>query len=392
MHFSLSQILDYSIFINPHLLLINLLFTIFICSFIVQIFYWCFLFSKLANYKSTFKSIQGEVRNEKPISIVICARNEANNLEKNLPRILNQNYRSFEVIVVNDNSNDTTYDVLLKYKKIYFNLCIINLDSKPIGMVGKKFPLKIGIESSKYATLLLTDADCCPNSSEWLFCMQSRITETTKIVLGYGPYANYPTLLNRFIRFETVYTAIQYFSFALAKLPYMGVGRNLAYEKGLFTKSSGFEKHSHIASGDDDLFINEVANGDNVDVMLERESFVYSEPKITWRDYYHQKNRHLSTATSYQLKYQILLGLLSASHFFFYVTGIILFALNFNIIFLGTLFVVRYIVLVYYYAPILKRFQEKRLLLWIPVLDSMYILYYFTFTPILFFRNTIQWK
>ena len=126
--------------------------------------------------------------------------------------------------------------------------------------------------------------------------------------------------------------------------------------------------------------------------MLERESFVYSEPKITWRDYYHQKNRHLSTATSYQLKYQILLGLLSASHFFFYVTGIILFALNFNIIFLGTLFVVRYIVLVYYYAPILKRFQEKRLLLWIPVLDSMYILYYFTFTPILFFRNTIQWK
>ncbi len=105
-------------------------------------------------------------------------------------------------------------------------------------MVGKKFPLKIGIESSRYAALLLTDADCCPSSSEWLYCMQRRITDSKKIVLGYGPYNIYPTLLNRFIRFETVYTAIQYFSFALAKLPYMGVGRNLAYSKELFTASN----------------------------------------------------------------------------------------------------------------------------------------------------------
>jgi biofilm PGA synthesis N-glycosyltransferase PgaC len=392
MHFSLSQVSNFSTFIIHHSPFIIITLALFICSFIVQLIYWCFLFSKLANFKSPPKSTQTESRKEQPVSIIICARNEAKNLEKNLPRILNQNYRLFEVVVVNDNSNDTTHDVLLKYKNIYSNLQIINLDAKPPGMVGKKFPLKIGIESSKYATLLLTDADCCPSSSEWLFCMQSRIIDTTKIVLGYGPYTIYPTLLNRFIRFETVYTAIQYFSFALAKLPYMGVGRNLAYRKELFTDSNGFEKHKHIASGDDDLFINEVANGENVNIVLEKESFVYSEPKMTWRDYYRQKTRHLSTATSYQLKHQILLGLLSASHFLFYVTGTTLFVLNFNVIFLGTLFVLRCIVLVYYYGIILKRFQEKRLLLWIPILDFMYVLYYIIFIPILFFRKTIQWK
>ena len=392
MHFSLSQISNPTSFIIHQSPFITILLAIFICSFIVQLIYWCFLFSKLANFKSLPKKPQIVNRNEKPVSIIICARNEAKNLEKNLPRILNQNYRLFEVVVVNDNSNDTTYDVLLKYKKIYSNLQIINLDAKPLGMVGKKFPLKIGIESSKYATLLLTDADCSPSSSEWLFCMQSRITDTTKIVLGYGPYTIYPTLLNRFIRFETVYTAIQYFSFALVKLPYMGVGRNLAYRKELFVESNGFEKHKHIASGDDDLFISEVANGGNVNIVLEKESFVYSEPKMTWRDYYRQKTRHLSTATSYQVKHQILLGLLSASHFLFYVTGITLFVLNFNVIFLGTLFVIRYIVLVYYYEQILKRFQEKGLLLWIPILDFMFTMYYISFTPILFFRKTIQWK
>ncbi len=391
MHFNLSQNSDFILLLIPQSFFFTFLLGLFIFSFIVQLVYWCFLFSKLINFKAPPKSTQIESRNEKPVSIIICARNEAENLEKNLPRILNQNYRSFEVVVVNDNSEDTTYDILLKYEKIYSNLQVINLKTKPLGVVGKKFPLKIGIESSKYATLLLTDADCCPSSSEWLFCMQSRITDTTKIVLGYGPYTTYPTLLNRFIRFETVYTAIQYFSFALAKLPYMGVGRNLAYQKELFTESSGFERHKHIASGDDDLFINEVANGANVNIVLEKESFVYSEPKMTWRDYYRQKTRHLSTATSYQLKHQILLGLLSASHFLFYVTGITLYVLGFNIMF-GTLFGIRYIVLVYYYGKILKRFQEKRLLLWIPILDFMYILYYITFTPILFFRKTIQWK
>lgn len=391
MHFSLSQNFHSTLLITPYSTLITLLIFLFVFSFIIQLIYWCFLFSKLANFKSLPQKTQNGERKEQSVSIIICARNEAENLEKNLPRILNQNYRSFEVVVVNDNSNDNTYNVLLKCKKLYSNLQVINLDAKPLGMVGKKFPLKIGIESSKYATLLLTDADCCPSSSEWLFCMQSRITDTKKIVLGYGPYTVYPTLLNRFIRFETVYTAIQYFSFALAKLPYMGVGRNLAYQKELFTKSNGFEKHQHIASGDDDLFINEVANGENVNIVLEKESFVYSEPKTTWRDYYRQKTRHLSTATSYQLKHKFLLGLLSASHFLFYVAGGILFVLGFNVMF-GMLFGIRYVMLVFYYGKILKRFQEKRLLQWIPILDFMYILYYIAFTPILFFRKTIQWK
>jgi biofilm PGA synthesis N-glycosyltransferase PgaC len=392
MHFNLSQTLSFTSLLASHSPLLTLLLLLFVTSFIVQLIYWCFLFSKLANFKPLPRIDRIVTRNEQPVSIIICAHNEAQNLEKNLPRILNQNYRLFEVIVVNDNSADSTYDVLIKYKKKYSNLQIINLDAKPLGMVGKKFPLKIGIESSRYAALLLTDADCCPSSSEWLYCMQRRITDSKKIVLGYGPYNIYPTLLNRFIRFETVYTAIQYFSFALAKLPYMGVGRNLAYSKELFTASNGFEKHQHLASGDDDLFINEVANGENVNILLEKDSFVYSEPKNTWRDYYRQKTRHLSTATSYQLKHQLLLGILSVSHFLFYVTGITLFVLNFNVIFLGMLFVIRSVVLFYYYARILKRFQERRLLLWIPVLDFMFILYYITFIPILFFRKTIQWK
>ncbi len=365
---------------------------LFIFAAVVQFCYWVFLFSRLAFYKTPTKYLQKIEREEQPVSIIICARNEAENLEKNLPRILNQNYRLFEVIVVNDNSTDNTEHVLLKYIKKYNNLRAINAGIKPSGMVGKKFPLKIGIESSKFDTLLLTDADCSPASLDWLFCMQRRITDTTEIALGYGPYAAQPNLLNRFVRFETIYTAIQYFSFALAGESYMGVGRNLAYRKKLFSKTDGFEKHKHIASGDDDLFINEAATRENVDIVLEKETFVFSEAKTTWRDYYRQKTRHLSTARSYRLRHQILLGLLSFSHFFFYIGGIMLIILKFSIIFVGTVFVGRLLLLQFFYAHILKRFHNQTLLAWVPILDAMYILYYVTFTPNLFTGKKITWK
>jgi len=369
-----------------------LVLSLFIFSFIVQLCYWCFLFSRLAFYKNPTIHLHNNKNAGQPVSIIICAHNEAENLKNNLPRILNQNYRSFEVVVVDDNSTDKTYDILLRYKEKYSNLQVIRSDTKPEGMVGKKFPLKIGIESSKYATLLLTDADCCPSSSEWLFCMQRRITDTTTIALGYGPYAPHSNLLNRFIRFETVYTAIQYFSFALAGEPYMGVGRNLAYRKSLFAKTDGFEKHKHIASGDDDLFISEAANRGNVDIVLEKETFVFSEAKNTWREYYRQKTRHLSTATSYQFKHQALLGLLSFSHFTFYASFLILFILNYNLICLGTLFALRLIILQFFYALLLQRFQDKTLLPWVPILDFMYIFYYITFTPNLLIGKKVQWK
>ena len=368
----------------------QIIFYIFIISTIIQLIYWIFLFSKLAFHKSTTYNLQ---KKQEPVSIIICAHNEAENLEKNLPRILNQNYRSYEVIVVNDNSTDETHSIVFKYMKKYSNLCLVNSKPKAVGEVGKKFPLREGIESSKYQTLLLTDADCCPASVEWLSLMQNRLSNKVEIVLGYSPYYETQSkILNRFIRFEAIYTAIQYLSFALVGEPYMGVGRNLAYRKHLFFKVGGFDKHKHIASGDDDLFINEVANRENVGIVLDKKAFVYSNPKTTWRSYFKQKTRHLSTAGSYQLKHKVLLGLLSLSHFLHYAGGVILIILKFSIIFVGMVFVLRMSVILFYYARLLNKFQDHSLLKWIPFLDTLYILYYVVFAPFLIIGKTVKWK
>jgi poly-beta-1,6-N-acetyl-D-glucosamine synthase len=370
-------------------LIVPFLFTIFIAATAIQLCYWLFVFSKLAFFKTKpFPPKKSEI----PVSIIICAHNEAHNLEKNLPRILNQNYRSYEVIVVDDNSNDTTHNILLKYHIENTNLCSLKVVNKPKGS-GKKFALSKGIEAAKNDVLLLTDADCIPDSPNWISEMVEPLNDSVKIVLGYAPYFKAKGFLNKLIRYETTLAATQYFSFALMGQPYMGVGRNLLYSKSLYQKAGGFKKHDHLLSGDDDLFVNEIATSENVGITLKKSSHVYSAPKKSWKAFYRQKARHLTTGKHYKLKHKVLLGLYSLSHFLHYAAGISLIILDFSTIFaVGIIYLMRISVVLLLCRPILKKLQDKSLLKWYPILDAFFVLYYLIFSPKLMKGNTDQWK
>jgi len=217
---------------------------------------------------------------------VICARDEASNLAVNLPGVLVQNYRStHEVLLVNDNSQDETKYLLEGLHKQFRQLNVIELKQEAKLIPGKKSPLPMGIKASKYEVVLLTDADCIPASKEWLKNMQDNFTGQKEIGLGYGAVAKAKGLLNRIIRADVFMIALRYFSFALAGMPYMGTGRNLAYRKSLFFRNKGFANHNHILSGDDDLFVNETATKNNVAIEISKPSFTYTAaPKnfSTW--------------------------------------------------------------------------------------------------------------
>lgn len=367
-----------------------IIFLLFVGATIVQLVFWLFLFTKLAFYrpeKVTYK--KGEIE-EKPVSVIICARNEAENLKKNLPKILSQNYGFYEIIVVNDNSSDETEAVLLHFKSKTRILRSINLKSG--SPPGKKTALTRGITAANHDVLLLTDADCCPESPNWIFQMQSTIAEEAEIGLGFSPYYKDKGLLNKFIRFETAYTAIQYLSFALAGSPYMGVGRNLIYKKSLFLLNDGFRKHKHIASGDDDLFVNDAATGNNTRIIISPGSFVYSNPKTTWAGYYHQKSRHFTTGNAYKLKHKILLGLLSASHTLHYLLGLILLfdpTLRYYVI---EIYLVRILVVSTIYSRNFKLLNQELSIPWAPVLDAVYVLFYLIFAPVLLIGKKEKWK
>ena len=355
---------------------------------IIQLCYLWILFRRVAFYKATPKQ-QSQTH---PVSVIVCCRDDAASLARNLPGILVQKYpTTHEVIVVNHNSQDETRYLLDEFKKTFKQLNPVNLEHEAKGIPGKKYPLSIGIKEAKHETLLLTDADCVPASEFWLNKMQDGYRADTEIVLGYGAYHKKKGLLNKVIRFETFHSAIQYLSYAMAGIPYMGVGRNLSYKREVFLRNKGFSSLNHTPGGDDDLFINQVANKKNTEVVIDPESFTLSEPKKTWGDWFRQKNRHFTTAKYYKPKHKLLLGLYTSSLFLFYPLFIASFFVTSWQLTVGV-FALRFLSQAYVYYKCMQRLDEKDLwpLWWL--LDLWMILFYCIFAPALWKKPKTSWN
>lgn len=366
----------------------SIVFCVFCAVIGIQLLYYCFFFLRLAFYKQKEKSIISQ----QPVSIVVCAKNEAANLAKNLPGILYQDYKTtHEIIVVNDNSEDESKYVIDEYKKEFKNLNVIELVQEAKLINGKKFPLSMGIKSSKYETLLLTDADCVPASEYWISHMQNGYENGIEIVLGYGAYNKTAGVLNKLIRFETFHTALQYFSYALAGLPYMGVGRNLSYKKDVFNRNKGFSSINHLPSGDDDLFINKVATKYNTAIVIDKEAHTLSEAKKTFGDWMKQKNRHYTTAKYYKPKFKFLLGLYNASFFLMY--PLFIFCLLFCVWWWALIpFGARLLVQAIVYTKTMKKLNEQDLAPWFWLLDIWMFIYQILFIPALFKKHKSSWN
>lgn len=361
------------------------------CAFfaLVQLIYTWAIFGKLAFYKVT----PAVVKQEKPVSIIIAARNEVENLQRNLPAILEQDYAQFEVVVVNDCSWDESQALLEELQQQYKHLKVSQLIEQEKYPTGKKFALTIGIKAAAYDNLLFTDADCVPASNQWLRLMQSRFTTGKEIVLGFSPYVKYGGFLNLYIRFETLMTAMFYLSLSLMKNTFMGVGRNLAYNRELFFKHKGFASHNHIMSGDDDLFINQAATASNVAIELSPESFVYTEPKKDFAAFSRQKSRHLTTGKYYKRKHKMLLGFFYSSHLMFYATlaaALILNPMLWPI--MASIYGLRLISQVIVYFNAANKLKCTSVVWALPILDFVYLIYIFTFgTKGLFTRKRKAW-
>jgi cellulose synthase/poly-beta-1,6-N-acetylglucosamine synthase-like glycosyltransferase len=287
---------------TAHLILLAL----FVLMVLIQIWYWLRYYRLPGSAEASATAATGKLP---PLSVVICARNEGENLARFLPEVLEQDYPSYEVVVVNDCSEDNTDDVLGIMMKRYKHLRVSMIQKDPGFNHTKKLAMLIGIKAAKHELLVFTDADCRPVSVNWLREVAAAGNEKTDIIIGYGGYMPEQGLLNRYIRYETMFTGMQYFGMAMAGTPYMGVGRNLAYRKSFFFEKGGFGPHNHIMSGDDDLFVNRNATADNCSLMLSHESFTLSVAQKSPGAWAKQKRRHLSTAVYYRGRDKIRLFL-----------------------------------------------------------------------------------
>lgn len=259
------------------------------------------------------------------VSVLVCAHNEAYNLSAYLYALLSQDYPTYEVIVVDDGSEDKTREVIESYMVQDKRLRITFVPKEARVRSTKKLALTLAAKAAQYDYLLLTDADCTPESTHWISEMMKGFGLNTKeIVLGFGAYFCEKGFVNRLVRYDTLFNGLHYLSAAAHGHPYMGVGRNLAYKKELFFKTGGFKKMMNNRAGDDDLFVNHVANRKNTAVVTSRDSITWSPAKTTMRDWWLQKRRHLSVSHDYRFGTKIRLALEPMSRGLFYLLVIAL--------------------------------------------------------------------
>ena len=308
-----------------------ILFAILTLSLFIQLgFYFIPYTAILRRVRSIKKGNVAHTVEQPPVSVIICARNEGENLRRFLPLVLEQDYLDYEVIIVNDGSCDDTENIIKDLQKIYHNLYITNIPQETRIISHKKLAITVGVKAAKNEILLFTDADCRPLTSNWIKTMVRNFDNQTEFVLGHGNYYREKGFISSLISYDTLTIAMQYMGFALLGHPYMGVGRNMAYRRSTFFRLKGFAGFLHIASGDDDLLINAFGKKHNTRIEPSCEAETLSLPQNTFRDWYYQKLRHLSTVDVYKSGSKMWIGLEPLSRGLFYLTTLLLVILGYN--------------------------------------------------------------
>lgn len=383
--------------INYKRMIIEILWIVFFVGLAIQLFYILILFGRLSFFH---RPNQGPDTSEKEgVTVLIAAHNERTNLKKLIPILFEQDYPNFEVMVVNDRSYDGTKRILEKLMEVYPKLRTVTVGYTPGHVTSKKYALTLGIKVAKNDVLLLTDADCWPVSEKWISLMTAPVRSGGKIFsLGFSQYDSKGSFLNKWIQFETLWTGIQYISFALWNAPFMGVGRNLCYRRSFFMDKKAFKGLWQIECGDDDLFVNLYANGKNTAVVVNPESITLSEPKTTWKTYFTQKKRHFHAGKYYKGKNKLKVGWYAFSHLIFWVSGVsLLIFLGINkqwehlLLVLGII-VVRSILITTVFRSARKKLEGKVQVFWSAFFDVVYIGYFWVLGAFGYKSRKVRWK
>lgn len=333
-----------------------------------------------------------------PVSVIICARNERENLAAFLPIVLSQRYtngqgwKAYEVIVVNDNSTDDSAEVLHALTVHYENLRIIHLNEETERKFpGKKQPLYHGVAAARHRHLLFTDADCEPASEHWLEMMTAPLREGKSIVAGFGDYRIHPGVLNAFVRWETMHTWLQYSSYTRAGEPYMAVGRNLACNKSTFEAAQMHPVWGVVPSGDDDLLVSTQGDSVNTVVVDHPNSFTYTEAPTNWKDWKHQKGRHLSTGKYYSFRVKAFLSGYAISHTLTWLCFLLLLCTGEWEMPLVLMFL-RCTLYWSLWLRMARKLKQKKLARWFLLCDIGWMIYNFAFSPYIAWKNKQQWK
>ena len=252
------------------------------------------------------KSLSPESHSHRDYTIIVCLHNEASRVDGLVQALLDQTPPPPEILLIDDGSTDETMSLLQKWKE---KSAFVNVIGLTTGGKGKKAPLEIAIKAARFPILLCTDADCIPEIKGWASTMVNDVDTKYDLKIGISLPMHTSGLLGRLQMFESTRIAQNYIGMAESGYPYMGVGRNIAFTKSCWEKVGGFQGHMDLASGDDDLFVQDVSEaGMRIGTEARREGQSHSVWPHTWRGWTRQMRRHLTTGPRYKA---LLMSILS---------------------------------------------------------------------------------
>ena len=363
----------------------QILLSLLMMACLIQLGYFWIFFSRISFFRK-----KNTTSDQPPVSIVLVANNQYEFLQTNLPALLEQEYPDFEVVVVNDNSDDGTEDLLKELSHQHNNLQSIVLKQSLNWFKGRKFPLSLGIKSAKNDFILFTDPACKPISDQWISEIISSYDGQTEIVLGYASWQT-TSVFNRFYRFVAFYDALFYFSMALSGIPFKGIGKNLSYKRGLFYKHKGFSSHYTISAGEDEIFVNKAAKKQNTSICIHEAGKVISEKNTSFLNWLNLERSRLKIRRFFKPAHRVMISLYSASVFIFYTSFAFLLIAGFHWLVPVSVFALRLISQTIIFAFTQKKLSEKKLLLLSPFFEIFILLIDFFIWINLLFSRKYKW-
>lgn len=362
-----------------------ILLTVLAVATLIQLLYYWIFFSRMA-----YSGKQSGNTGKPPVSIVLTVSNQYLALRDNLPAIMEQDYPDYEVVIVNDNSDDDTSELLESFTKKHKHLSVVELTQRLNWFKGRKFPLSLGIKSAKNETLVLTDIRCQPAGKNWLSEIVSAYKPSTEIILGYSSYRTYSGI-NKWLRFTAFYDAMFYLSMALSGIAFKAIGRNLSYKKSLFYRHKGFSSHYVIDAGDDELFVNKAATSKNVSVLTSSDSKVYITRPVKFGAWLKAEKTRLFVRRFFKLKHRLLLQIFNVSNFIFYGLFFTCLILAKPVLAVLMLFLLRLVSQLIIFGTIQKRLAEKKILLFSPLFELFLIVIDFFIWLLIIFSKKKKW-
>ena len=258
-----------------------------------------------------------------PVSIVMVAKDAAGVLLRTLPKFLNQQYDNFEVVVVDDNSQDDTRLLVVEYQQQYRNLKLVELDTAVTTIRGEKFAISMGVRCATHPYLVITDPEYAPTSTHWLEKMAGNFENDRQIVLGYSTFEKKRSPFNRLLHFDNLVGAMQYFSLAQIHSTYRGDIKNLGITQQIFTQQRGFASHNHIRYGEEDIFISRAADRSNTAIEFSPDAVTVLQRNVRFNKWLDHKQGLYYTRHFNSLKNRLLLGTCAVVNLLFYV-GLVL--------------------------------------------------------------------